>query len=125
MIHCSPSACSLGKMFKTGFGRQRIQAHVPGVREHGSGALTIKAETHQARPPPLPPRASESQCSIVETTAHAQAATLAVDAHEGNDDEIEPTRRGRLPLAVRHGNAEHAPTGFARQRIETQTAMTQ
>jgi len=112
-------------MSDTGFGRQRIQTHVPGVGESGIDPLAIEGESHQARTLPLMPRPSKGERAIIESAAHTQSPALAVDSHQGYDDEIEPTRPGPSTGAMWNGDAESTATRLPRQWMETQTPMAQ
>ena len=109
---------------KTGFGRQRIEAHVPGIGAHGVRSLAPEAEPDQSRTHPVPAVAPELESSIVESAAHSQAATRGIDADQRHDDQIEPARRDRPAAAVRHRNAEHSAPRLSRQWAEAQPAVT-
>ena len=85
----------LEKKCRPRFGRQRIQAHVPGIGAHGVRSLALEAEPDQSRTHPVPAVAPEGESAIVESAAHSQAATLGIDADQRHDDEIEPARRDR------------------------------
>src|SRR5450631_3221489 len=116
-------------MRETRFGRQRIQAHVPGVRECGVDSLAIEGESDQARTLPRSAHAAEGQCAIVESAAHPQPPPPAVDTHEGDDDEIEPPGFGpsEVPMryAVRYRDTKGAAPRSARQGMKTQTPVAQ
>jgi hypothetical protein len=55
--------------FESRFGRQGIQAHIPGIGEYDVGLLTIESE---ARPSVVPAnaRGGGRQRSVVEPAAH-------------------------------------------------------
>jgi len=116
-------------MRETGFGRQRIQADVPGIREYGVDSLAIEGQPDQARTLPRFAHAAEGQCAIVESAPHPQPPAAAVHTHEGDDDEIEPPWRGpsKVPRrdAMRYRDAEGAAPRLARQGLKTQAPVAQ
>ena len=68
------------------------------------GALAVEGESDQVRALPVAPAAAERQRSIVESAAHPQPPARGIDADQGYDDEIEPSRRDR-GAPMRRGTA--------------------
>ena len=112
-------------MLKSRFGRKRVQTHVESFREYRVGALTVEGEPDQPGAVPLPAVAPKSEGAIVEPPAHAEPPAGAVDADQGNDDEIEPTRRHGVAMSgiSRNRDAERTAAGLAGERVEPKPAV--
>src|ERR1700734_577320 len=98
---------TLRVVLQSRFRRQRIQAHVPRFRETRFGALTIKGETDQVRTRPAAAQAAEFQSSIIESAPHTQTPARRIHADQGYNDEVQPSRGGRLSHALGDGYAEY------------------
>lgn len=109
---------------KSRFRRQGIQAHVPGFGETRISALAVEGQPDQVRTVPAAPPTAEVERSIVESSAHAQAAALRVYSDQGYDDEIQPSGCNGACHPLRDRDPERTPVRPAVEGVEPQSAVT-
>jgi hypothetical protein len=78
-------------------GRHGIQADVVALGKHRVRALTLEGETDELWSAPVTPGAPEAEGAVVESPAHPEAPSPVIDADQGHHDQVEPSRRDRVP----------------------------